>query len=249
VTGPHALLRSAAASLLLLGACAEAAPPIAVSDLCALQLTSTPPVASVFLDARYVGETGPEGALRIVRAPGACQLRVSARGHCDLIMAIELAAGRAVTARVDLAPKGSGATAFAADVRIDVGQIVRAELGLPATGGARPVRFHVYAFDARRGQRRSIVLHSATNPVDIGVLGPDGAIVELSREDHPSGNPPEVTRLRCPVERDGRYRLVVRAAVPAHYVVGLEKAIPDLYDGEEPAPPARRFPGERDESY
>jgi hypothetical protein len=215
-------------------------------DLGALELTTSPDAASVFLDGRYVGETGPEGPLRLVHSAGSYQLRVSARGCSDLATSLELRAGRAVAARASLAAAGAGATDLPDDVRIDVGQVARAELGLApgARPGDKPRRFHVYSFDARRGQQRSLVLHSATGPVELGIVGPDDEITSVVREGAFHGNPPEVSRWRLVADRDGRYRLVVRApAGPVRYVIGLEKAAPDPYSGATPSPEGRRLPG------
>lgn len=215
----------------------------------ALELSSVPDAASVFLDGRYAGETGPEGPLRIVQLEGTYQVRVSARGHPDHVGWLEVRPERAIAVRIELARRGQG-TAGPDDVRIGVGQVLRAELG-PSPPRTAPAGitgpFHVYAFDGKSGQKRHIVLHSAEGALESTVLDPHGNPVPLRAEETPLGNPPETARWSFELEKSGRWRIVIHGeaerSAGGFYVFGLEKALPGPFEGETPKGVRRLLPG------
>ena len=93
---------------------------------------------------------------------------------------------------------------FETEVRIGVGQVIRADLAVPAAhelqgAGSRP--FHVFGFDGRKGQKRNLVLHTADPEVSFEVLAPEGRHVELLTEREVHGNRCELARKRFEIVR------------------------------------------------
>ena len=217
------------------------------SQLGALDLTSTPTAASVFLDGRYIGETGPEGPLRVVQPAGSYQLRLSTLGHLDFAGQITLRPGLRATARVDLEPDSGHGPLRTEAVKIDVGQVVRDKIVVSREEdlAERPRPFHILTFEGRPGQERNLVLHYGQGAVDARVQAPDGTILPMRPETKVNGNPPEY-RMRFAITAEGTHRIVIHAPKKTvRYVFGLEKAVPPSYDGPVPAA-LRRLPGQPD---
>jgi hypothetical protein len=83
----------------------KASPPVAALPRPALEITSDPPGARVFLDDTPVGRTDPEsGRLSLqALAAGRHRVRLSSEGHEDVIREVEIAAGSvAIEARLPL---------------------------------------------------------------------------------------------------------------------------------------------------
>ena len=256
-----ALLVSASATLAFVGSRtadpqpatkADTAPATSITPWAAgprgeLQLSADVDDVQIFIDARFVGETGRAGTQLLVRLPvGPHEVRVTATRHADLVGRIDIELNKRIRVRGHLIPLAGDAMPppVPSPPLIGVGQTVRTKL--VAKRGGPPARAS-WRFEAEAGDR--ILLGALYGSIKLFEVRSDksGATpVLMEQPEHLSGPLPVSRTREFTVPEAGTYNLTATASPPkpAPLVFALYRAPPPIPDPAKfpKAPPGRRLP-------
>ncbi|NRA94578.1 MAG: PEGA domain-containing protein, partial [Planctomycetes bacterium] len=213
-----------------------------------LQLSASVDDVHVFVDARFVGETGKAGTQLVVRlAGGTHEVRVTASGHADLVERVDIKPKKRIRVRAHLTPM-AGETPpppcpFAP--RIGIGQTMRTKLFVPPGGQLVSASWQ---FAAEAGDR--IILGAIKGAkglsFELRSAKPGSSPIQMAMPEHLSGPLPTSRARETSLREAGIYRLTVTASVPgpATLVFGLYRSPPPIVDPADfpNAPPRRRYP-------